>query len=133
MDRVLSRRLGAGLALAILAGAAPGRAADPSDVARGSQLYDLNCSACHSVAPTLKNKMGPSLFGVVGRKVGAAAGYAYSPAMTDNAAVWTPEALDAYLADPQAAMPGNKMKYDTRGLKPEERAALIAFLGAQQP
>lgn len=129
MDRVLIRLAAVVLGAAVVA--APALAAD-DPVAHGADLFDMNCSACHSVAPALKNKLGPSLFGVVGRKAGAVEGYAYSPALAEGALNWTPETLDAYLTDPQAAAPGNRMKYDTRGLKPDDRAALIAFLGAQK-
>ena len=67
------------------------------------------------------------MYGVVGRKIGGVPGFAYSSAMKAGPGAWTPAALDAYLADPKAAIPGNRMPYP--GLKdPAKRAALISYL-----
>jgi nitrite reductase (NO-forming) len=83
---------------------------------------------CHSLEPG-KNLLGPSLAGIVGRKVGAEPGYSYSPAMKQADIVWDAKMLDSYLADPQKMVPGNKMPFP--GLKTEhDRADVIAFLAA---
>lgn len=93
----------------------------------GKEAYG-KCKACHSLEPG-KNGVGPSLAGVVGRKVASAAGFNYSPALQGKGGEWTPEALAAFLHDPKAAVPGNKMSF--AGFKGDAAtiAAVIAFLG----
>ena len=74
-----------------------------------------------------KNMLGPSLAGIVGTKAGEVPHYSFSPAMKKSGLTWTPEKLDAYLADPQKVVPGNKMPFP--GLKTaEDRTDVIAFL-----
>src|SRR5262245_57507702 len=74
-----------------------------------------------------KNMLGPSLAGLLGRKAGSEAGYNYSPAMKQANITWDVKMLDAYLADPQKTVPGNKMPFP--GLKTDhDRADIIAFL-----
>ena len=84
------------------------------------------CKACHKVEPG-KNAVGPSLFGVVGRKAGTEPGYKYSPAMEAAGWIWTPEKLSEYLADPKKVVPGNKMVF--AGLKkPEQVKEVVEYL-----
>src|SRR5262245_62743890 len=76
-----------------------------------------------------KNMLGPSLAGLLGRKAGSEAGYNYSPAMKQANITWDVKMLDAYLADPQKLVPGNKMPFP--GLKTDhDRADIIAYLAA---
>jgi nitrite reductase (NO-forming) len=76
-----------------------------------------------------KNLLGPSLAGIMGRKAGAESGYNYSAAMKQSGLVWDGNTLDAYLADPQKLVPGNKMPFP--GLKTDhDRADVIAYLAA---
>lgn len=90
------------------------------------------CGACHSVIAADGNKIGPNLHGVVGRKVASATGFSYSPGMTGHGGEWTAERLDKYLANPKAAVPGNKMAF--AGLKKiTERADVILFLRSNSP
>ena len=98
-------------------------AADP---ANGEKLF-RNCAACHAVVQG-ENKVGPYLYGVVGRDVGAASGYgSYSGALTAVAQVWTPVELNAFLENPKGYAPGTTMGY--AGMrKAEDRADLIAYL-----
>ena len=92
----------------------------------GADVFDTYCSDCHSVSPRGTNRKGPTLYGVMGRRAGTAPGYAYSKAMTRSGIVWNPATLDAYLVNPQATVPGGKMK---KGLpKAVHRANVIAFL-----
>ncbi len=84
------------------------------------------CSICHSTVAGGAG-IGPSLAGVVGRKQGSIAGFAYSPAMKAKGGVWTEAALDAYIESPQKAVPGNRMPYGGMA-DPAKRAALIAYL-----
>jgi nitrite reductase (NO-forming) len=76
-----------------------------------------------------KNLLGPSLAGIMGRKAGTESAYNYSPAMKQSGLVWDGKTLDAYLADPQKLVPGNKMPFP--GLKTDhDRADIIAYLAA---
>jgi cytochrome c len=110
--------------LAVSAGAA---LAD-GDAAAGAVVFK-KCSACHT-ATEAKNKVGPSLMGVVGRKVASVDGFKYSEAMKAYGAdgkVWDDTHLSAYLADPKATVPKNKMAFP--GLKkPEDVLNVIAYL-----
>jgi cytochrome c len=94
--------------------------------ATGEQVFAKNCAVCHTVEPG-KNKMGPSLAGILGRKAGSVPGFAYSPANKNSIVVWNPATFEAYLTNPRAFMPGTKMVF--AGLKdPVECKAVIDFL-----
>ncbi len=113
------------MAVALLSAvAAPAaRAADP---AAGKQVFTNVCSICHSNQPG-RNGIGPSLYGIVGSKSGAAAGYTFSPAMQGANLTWDDATLDKYLKSPRAVVPGTKMTYG--GLQDDQkRADLIAYL-----
>lgn len=97
-----------------------------ADVEYGRMLF-MQCRSCHSSENDVANAAGPTLSGLLGRKVGAVAGYAYSPVMREADFFWTPSVLDAWLAEPQAFLPGNRMAW--AGLRnPEHRTAVIAAL-----
>lgn len=116
------------LALLAIAGLAGNALAD-GDAAKGEKVY-AKCKACHMVGPDAKNRVGPTLNGIVGRTAGTVEGFKYSDAvMAKNAEgfVWTEENIDAYLADPKGFLPGNKMTFP--GLKKEDdRENVIAYL-----
>lgn len=100
------------------------------DATKGADVFDGQCAECHSVKPG-KNKKGPSLFGVVGRKAGSVADYSYSDAMKNSGITWTSEKLDEYITHPKKTVPGDKMKFD--GLDDAaQRADLIQFLVLQR-
>lgn len=103
--------------------AAPAQAGDP---AAGQAVFRTQCAVCHS--PTAgKNAVGPSLFGLVGRKTGTVPGFAYSVANETANLVLHEATLDKYLEAPKATVPGTTMTY--AGLKdPTKRADLIAYL-----
>jgi cytochrome c len=102
------------------------RQARAADVEAGKAVFRQQCAICHSPLPD-RNMIGPSLFGVVGRKTGSVPGYAYSVANKNSNITWTPEMLDKYLDSPQSVIPGTKMPYG--GLKnAKKRADLIAYL-----
>ncbi len=97
-----------------------------ADAAAGKQVFQQQCAICHADKPGV-NKIGPSLFGVVGRHTGSEPGYDYSVANKNANLTWTPEILDKYIAHPQSVVPGTKMPYG--GLaNATKRANLIAFL-----
>lgn len=98
-----------------------------ADIAKGEKLFK-RCVACHTIEKGGKNKVGPNLYGIVGKPVAQVEGYAYSPAMKAYGGEWTVERLDAYLLQPRAEVKGTKMAF--AGLKKEEdRVNLIAYLG----
>lgn len=96
------------------------------DVGKGSELFAQECAECHSVREG-KNKKGPSMFAVVGRKAATVPDVVYSDALKASGIVWSPDKIDAYLSGPKKLVPGGKMKYD--GLaSAAERADLLAYL-----
>ncbi len=100
-----------------------------ADPAHGETVF-RQCKACHTVEKGGPNRVGPNLWGVVGRKVASVEGYNYSPAMKAFGGEWTPDRLFEYLANPRATVPGTRMTF--AGLKSEEdRAAVIAYLQTQ--
>ncbi|WP_443749318.1 c-type cytochrome [Asticcacaulis solisilvae] len=101
-------------------------AAHADDTPTAGQAAFGACRGCHSVEKG-KNGFGPSLYGVVGRRAGAVPGFSYSKAMTGSGVTWDAAALDAYIAAPQARIPGNRMPYG--GLKDAaKRQAIIDYL-----
>jgi len=85
------------------------------------------CGACHSFEEGGPAKIGPPLWGVVGRKIASVEGFAYSDALAEKEGAWDYQNLDAFLAQPREWAPGTKMAF--AGLtKPEERADLILYL-----
>jgi cytochrome c oxidase assembly protein subunit 11 len=99
-----------------LANAAP-------DAAHGQQLFGERCTACHAMD---RNKTGPMLGGVVGRKAGSALGYHYSPALESAGLTWSKDNLDLWLADPQKFVRGARMP--VRVLDAVSRRDIVAYL-----
>jgi cytochrome c len=115
----------AALSLAAAAGA-PAADARAADAARGQELYESRCGGCHSLDA---NRVGPAHRGVYGRKAGSAPNFAYSPAVKGSTVVWEEKTLDAWLTNPQAVIPGQRMNF--RVALPEDRADIIAYLRQQ--
>ncbi len=104
------------------------QAAEP-DVDKGKKVF-RKCKACHEVKKE-KNKVGPHLINLFGRKAGLMEGYKFSKAMkakgADEGLVWNDETLDAYLTKPKDYIKGTKMAFP--GLKKEkDRVNIIAYL-----
>ncbi|MGI9508799.1 MAG: c-type cytochrome [Geminicoccaceae bacterium] len=96
------------------------------DVAKGEKV-SKKCKACHVFDEGGKNKLGPALWGIVGRDIGSHEGFNYSGAMSELDGDWTYDSLDQFLAAPKTYMPGTKMVF--AGVKKEEdRANLLAYL-----
>jgi cytochrome c len=93
---------------------------------RGKILF-LRCASCHELAPSGVKRIGPSLKGVLGRKAGSLADFAYSPAMKATDFVWDDTMLDRWLEKPGAVVPGTAMAF--AGLPDrDDRQAVIAYL-----
>ena len=100
-------------------------AAVEGDAAKGEKVFK-KCKACHVISSE-KNRLGPHLIGLFGRKSGSVEGFKYSKAMKAADITWDETTLDEYLTDPKAYVPKNKMAF--RGLKKEQdRADVIAYL-----
>jgi cytochrome c len=96
------------------------------DPLAGKHVF-AKCAICHTAEPG-KNKIGPSLFNLIGRPAGSASGYNYSQAMHDLNKTWDTAILDEYLTAPKAMVPGTKMIFPGIANK-QERDDIIAFLG----
>jgi cytochrome c len=118
---MLRRAILAG-ALAVAA-AAPAAAGDP---AHGKELYESRCGGCHSLDA---NRVGPAHRGVYGRTAGTAPNFGYSTAVRNSGVVWQENTLDAWLTNPQALIPGQRMNF--RVAVAEDRADIIAYLREQ--
>ena len=109
----------------MIAGAGHGEAQAPP----GARIFQ-RCYACHSLDPADRNLAGPTLRGVLGRRAGSVEGFEYSPALRDagrGGLVWTEEAFDRFLDDPEEFVPGIRMG-GVRLRDPAERRALIDWL-----
>ncbi|MFC4293231.1 c-type cytochrome [Sphingorhabdus arenilitoris] len=109
--------------------AAASVAAGPADLVAAGKAAFAACAGCHSVAADGASGAGPNLHGVAGRKAGSLTGFAYSGAMTASGIIWTPEALDRYIANPAAVMPGTSMVAGAVS-DADDRAAIIAYLSS---
>jgi len=114
-----------GAILVLAAAAAPAQQGDP---VRGEKVF-VKCLACHSLQAG-KNKLGPSLAGVMGRVAGTHDGYKYSKAMVDygrNGVVWEPDTLVPFLERPRQVVTGTKLAFS--GLKSlQDRMDVVAYL-----
>ena len=96
------------------------------DIASGEKIFK-KCAACHSIIKGGKNKIGPALYNVVGRKVGNVKDYKYSKALAAYDKEWNFEELNGFLIKPAKWVKGTKMAY--AGLRKEkDRASVIKFL-----
>ena len=113
-------------ALVAIAVTAIASAAPAQDVAAGKTSFN-KCLACHAAGEGAKNKVGPVLNGLDGRKSGTVEGYSYSDANKNSGITWNKEQFLDYIKDPKAKIPGTKMVF--AGIKNEQEAGdLWAFL-----
>ncbi|MEE8352314.1 MAG: cytochrome c family protein [Rhodospirillales bacterium] len=96
------------------------------DAAKGKKVFK-KCKSCHTVKKGGKNKVGPNLFGIVGKKAGSVKGYKYSKAMKASGITWDDANLDGFLKKPRKFMKKTKMGFS--GVKKDkQRANVIAYL-----
>ena len=106
-------------ALVVLASIAAASAALAQDADAGKASFN-KCLACHAVGEGAKNKVGPLLNGLDGRKSGTVEGYSYSEANKNSGITWNKEVFLEYIRDPKAKIPGTKMAF--AGIKNEKEA-----------
>jgi len=106
---------------------AAGASTDLAGLAASGKAAFAACAACHSVQPDGASGVGPNLYGVVGRAAGSLGGFVYSDALASSSLTWDEAALDGYIANPSAAMPGTNM---VAGAEADvgRRKAIIAYL-----
>ena len=124
---VLSSMIFATMILAVVPCCGSLRAA-PSERAEGKLLFDRDCAGCHQIGPgAVSVSTGPALNGIVGMPAAAEPGFSYSDANRKCGVIWTATSFDAFIADPQADMPGTTMAFP--GLKgAADRKALFAYI-----
>ena len=97
-----------------------------TSAAEGAKIFK-KCAACHSISKGGGNKIGPALWGVIGRKAGAVADYKYSKALSSHGKNWSFDEMNGFLIKPKEWIKGTKMAF--AGLKkPEDRAAVILYM-----
>src|SRR6185312_8014466 len=106
------------VACLFLAGSTPGASAQ--DLAAGESSFK-KCLPCHSVGPDAKNKVGPVLNGLEGRKSGTIESYNYTEANKNSGITWDEATFKEYIADPRAKIPGTKMVF--AGVKNDKEKA----------
>jgi cytochrome c len=115
------------LALTLWAGNA--LASELGDADRGEAAF-AQCKGCHQVGQGAKDRIGPNLNGIFGRRAGAIEGFSYSKSMARAGAdtlIWTQDTLDAFVENPKALVSRTRMSF--RGIKdPVERSDLLAYL-----
>lgn len=110
-------------------GAGADGAPSPARIEAGRKLF-ARCAGCHQVGPNAVNIFGPHLNGVLGRKAGGVAGYAYSPAMKASQLAWDERNLAAFIRDADAVIPGNKMRF-MNFMSERQASDIVAYLATQ--
>ena len=120
-------------------GAAPAAAEKPAPIpadlfakadATAGEAIAKKCAACHTFDKGGPNRVGPNLYGVIGRPRASVDGFTYSDAMKKLGGNWEPQEIAAFIFNPKAYLTGTKMGF--AGLpKPEDRANVLAFLNKQ--
>jgi len=97
-----------------------------ADIDRGAKIFK-KCASCHNAGEGEGAKVGPGLYGVVGRAKGIFAGFSYSEAMKTKGGIWDRDAINQFITKPKDYLPGTKMAF--AGLKkPQDRADVILYL-----
>ena len=106
-------------ALIVIASTVAASGAQAQDVAAGKTSFN-KCMACHAIGEGAKNRVGPELNGLDGRKAGTAPDYSYSDANKNSGITWNKDQFLEYIKDPKAKIPGTKMAF--AGIKNEKEA-----------
>ena len=106
-------------ALVVIVSIAAASAARAQDADAGKASFN-KCLACHAIGEGAKNKVGPLLNGLDGRKSGTVEGYSYSEANKNSGITWNKDVFLEYIKDPKAKIPGTKMAF--AGIKNEKEA-----------
>ena len=100
-----------------------------ANASEGEKVFK-RCASCHSVSKGGKNKIGPALWGVIGRQAGILSDYKYSKSLISYGKKWSFQEIDGFLAKPKEWVPGTKMAF--AGLKNQkDRASLILYMNNQ--
>ena len=121
VEQIVVRKLGEA--------AAPAAPAAPGDLLAKGKAAFAACASCHVAEPGAASGIGPNLHGVVGRKAGSLAGFAYSEAMAKSGITWSEDELNAFLANPAGKVPGTAMAAG-KVADAERRAAVVAYLAS---
>ena len=122
-------RIGATLALACF-GASTARA--DGDPAKGKAAFVRQCAICHTVDKGGENRLGPNLFGILGKKAGTVPGYVYTDAFKRQATwEWTADAMGGWMMFPSKMIPGTAMGV-FQGVAECDREDLVAYLATLQ-
>ena len=100
-----------------------------ADVGKGQEVFN-KCTACHTIDQGGGNKLGPNLWGIMGKPLASVPGFAYSPVLKEKGGTWTWEAMNDWIKSPRAFAPGTKMTFAGIG-KAEDRANLLAFMNSK--
>jgi cytochrome c len=111
------------LGVALVSFLALPRLAKAQNAEHGKDLFERRCSGCHALD---RDKEGPRLGGVYGRKSGTVASFQYSNALKTAHITWDAASLDKWLADPEKLVPDSDMAFQL--VRAEERADIIAYL-----
>lgn len=102
-------------------------AASAGDPVAGRKVYMSRCQTCHSVEKGGPNRLGPALFGVMGKKAGTLPGYAYSKPLKNSNLVWNDDVLRRWFKQPNQTLPGTRMAF--AGISnPKQIDDLIAYM-----
>ncbi len=112
-------------AIALLATLTAADAQTTSDA--GQIAYNNACRTCHSIRED-ENRIGPSLYGIVGKRAGTLSGYDSSPAIRQSGIVWDEDTLDRFIANPDALVHGHAMRPYGGIASEEERQKIIGYL-----
>lgn len=101
-----------------------------ADFDRGMKIFK-KCASCHSIGKGEAARVGPNLYGIIGRKRGSSAGFNYSEAMKAKGGNWDAESINGFITKPKEYLPGTKMAF--AGLKkPQDRADVVLYLQKQK-
>ncbi len=129
VEQIVVREPGEPAASAVVEPAALEEPSDKVDLAALGEEAFQACTGCHNADPGGPSMAGPNLYGVVGRKAGAAADYPYSEALASSDIVWDYASLDRFLANPAGYVEGTSMVAGAVR-NGEQRAAIVAYLAS---